>query len=193
MHLRTWMTMGVLAGLLGCAVPARSTQVRGIDLQDMSAAMAQSLAASPVIAARDAQSTPWVVSMQRVTNLTQDVLTPSEMWYAVQRVRSGQSMVALAQQRNIRFVIPAERVREMRNDRDIGGDIGDFDETFGESRNVTHVLTATFRSVTRVNSLGTDRSDLYYTEFEILELASGVPVWTDRFEFKRRAKGKVWD
>ncbi len=155
--------------------------------------MAQSLAGSPVIAARGVESEPWAVSMQRVTNLTSDVLTPSEMWYAVQRVRSGLPMQALAQQRNIRFVIPAEQVRKMRADPDIGGDIGDFDESFGATRNVTHVMTATFRSVTRFNSLGNDRSDLYYAEFEMLDMASGVPVWTDRFEFKRRAKGKVWD
>lgn len=153
----------------------------------MAAAMAQSLTQSAALADRDANSPAWVVSIDKVRNLSSDVMTEAEQWAVMADLRSSVALGTLRQQKNIRFVLPPERVVKMRSD----DDAYEFDRSFGSDRQPTHVMTATFRSVTRAQAKA--RTDLYYCEFEILEFATGQPIWTDRFEFKRQARGKLWD
>lgn len=179
---------GILCtGLTGCAAPARSSRLQVQDFQDMAAAMALSLTQSPALAARSADSPAWVVSIDKVRNLSSDVMTEAEQWAVMADLRSSASMGTLRQQKNIRFVLPPERVQKMRLDPDAY----EFDRSFSSERQPTHVMTATFRSVTRADA--DRRTDLYYCEFQILEFATGQPVWADRFEFKRQARGKLWD
>ncbi len=157
------------------------------DVEAMTHEMAQSLRDSEAFAKRGPDSEPWTVSMDKVLNLSDEVMTPNEQWSIMAQVRGAADIQALWDEKAVRFVIPPERVEQLRN-----SEYGyDFDDSFAQNRKVTHTLTATFRSLTRAQAK--QRSDLYYCEFEILDFATHEPVWTDKFEFKRSAKGHVWD
>ena len=173
--------------LTACAAPQRSTRLTAADLTDMSTEMAQSLAQSDTLAQRGPDSPPWIITIDKVRNLSSDVMTDSEQWAVVARLRGELPIQALAQQKNIHFVIPAQRVEQLRRDPNMP----EYREGFGAKRKPTHQMSATFRSITRADA--EHRSDLYYAEFEILDMQTGEPAWTDRFEFKRAAKGHVWD
>lgn len=177
----------VAALSLTACQPSRSTRMTAEDLEEMARAMAQSLAASPAIVQRNADSPRWVVSIDKVLNLTSDVMTPAEQWYVIARLRSSLPMSALAESRNIVFVIPAEQARRMRSDPDAQT----FSEDFASDRRPTHQMTATFRSVDR--AIAMHATTMYYAEFELIDLTTGEPVWIDRFEYKREARGHVWD
>lgn len=129
---------------------------------------------------------PWTVSIDKVTNLTDDLLTQGEQWGIMARLRGTQPIVTLWDEKKVRFVITPERRDLVKTQQPL-----DFDERFGQERAVTHVLTATFRSVQRGDF--TTRTDLYACEFELIDVRAGQPVWNDRYEFKRQALGAVWD
>ncbi len=174
--------------LVGCAGPPRSTRMTVDDLDAISGAMAASLAASPALAGRGPSSSPaWVISIDKVENLSSDVMTESEQWAVVARIRGSLAIQALREQKNVRFVIPPDRVEAMRSTVGSAGD----QPGWGAHRRPTHQMAATFRSVTRAGA--TDRTELYYCEFQVVDLSSGERVWSDRFEYKRIAKGHVWD
>ncbi len=174
--------------LTACAAtPQRSSRMTADDFDAMIAAMAASLAHSDPVALRTADSPRWVITIDRVLNLSSDVMTDAEQWAIMARLRGAAPIRALWDQKNIRFVIRAERVEKIRRDPDLYA----FDDSFGAERRPTHQMSATFRSITRATAR--DRTDLYYCEFEILDMASGEPVWSDRFEYKRSAHGHVWD
>lgn len=175
------------AGPLGCAVPRRSTRLTADDFQQMANDMAASIAAENTIAARSPNSPPWIITISRITNLTGDVLTESEQWGTIAMLRQQLPLQTLARQKHVVFVIPAERVAALRQNPDLS----EIDRPFAAQRRPTHTMTAVFRSVTRADA--THRSDLYTCEFEILDLRTAEPVWTDRFEFKRLAMGHIWD
>jgi hypothetical protein len=174
------------ATLVGCAT-ARSTRVTVEDFSEMSNAMAQSLARSPWLDQRNPASEPITVSIEKVQNLSSDVMTQSEQWYVIQKLRSSLPITALWDQKAVRFVIPPEKQQLVRQDAALAPDAADY----GSQRRPTHLMSATFRSITRADA--TNRTDLYYCEFEILDLATRLPVWTDKFEFKRAAAGHVLD
>lgn len=175
------------AGLTGCSSAPKSSRMTAADMTDMAQAMASSLAQSETVRQRTPQSPRWVIAIQKVENLTQDVMTESEQWGVMARLQGSLPITALYDQRNIRFVIPAERTRAIRQQPDLKG----YEQAFGGERAPTHVMTATFRSATRADAR--NRSDYYYCDFVMQELASGQTVWNDRFEYKRIAKGHVWD
>ncbi|MEX0654327.1 MAG: hypothetical protein WD534_00720 [Phycisphaeraceae bacterium] len=179
------LTLALL--LTACAAPPRSTRMTVDDFDAMAAAMAASLARSEAIAERGPDSKPWVIVIERVRNLSMDVMTQSEQWAVVARLRSAIPLQTLSHDRNVRFVMAPERVAAMRAE-----DPTEFDERFAADRlTPTHTMTATFRSIPRAYDRG--RTDFYYCEFEILEHATGEPVWHDRFEYKRQAFGHLWD
>lgn len=175
--------------LAGCSQKpvGETTRMSIADIEAMTESMAQSLLSSDALATRGPDDKPWVVSMDKVLNLSDDVMTPNEQWSIMAQVRGSTAIKALWDEKAIRFVIPPERVAELRN-----SPYGpDFEQGFASERRVTHTMTATFRSVTRAQAK--IRSDLYYCEFDMLNLKTGEPVWSDKFEFKRQAKGHVWD
>jgi hypothetical protein len=176
----------------GCASsrpgdPRHSTRLTVEDIEAMAAAMADSLARSDALAARTPDSERWVISIDKVLNLSSDVMTESEQWAIIAKVRGSLPIQALARQKNVVFVMPPERVEALKDEL--------ADETFtqpiGSERHPTHTMTATFRSVTRADA--EHRTELYYCEFELLDLGGGPPVWADRFEYKRQARGHIWD
>jgi hypothetical protein len=184
----SWKLTALLlaATLAGCAT-ARSTRVTVEDFSEMSNAMAQSLARSPWLDQRTPASEPITVSIEKVQNLSSDVMTQGEQWYVIQKLRSSLPITALWDQKAVRFVIPPEKQQLVRQDAALQPEAADY----GSERRPTHLMSATFRSITRADA--TNRTDLYYCEFEILDLATRLPVWTDKFEFKRAAAGHVLD
>ncbi len=188
------LTCGVSLLLAGCAASApASTRMTVDDLNEMAAAMSQSLARSDAMGERTPNSPHWVISIDKALNLSSDIITESERWFVVQKVRSSMPIQAFSKQKNITFIIPAERYDMMRRDPRFGVK---GEEGFGRAK-PTHQMTATFRSVTRGSAEG--RTDQYYCEFEILDISSplaqggGSPVWIDKFEYKRAAIGHIWD
>jgi hypothetical protein len=177
----------LVCGGSGCVAPQRTTRMTADDLDAMSHALAASLAASDVLAGRTGDSPLWVISISKVQNLSSDVMTDAEQWSVMARLRGSLPIGALWDQKNVRFVIPADRLDVLR-------DYGELDEVsgpLGSQRRPTHQMTATFRSITRADSQY--RTDLYYCEFSLIDLAAGQPVWSDRFEYKRAAAGHVLD
>ena len=164
-----------------------TTRITINDIDAMTAAMAQSLLSSDAFKLRDADSKPWVVSIDKVLNLSDDVMTQNEQWSIMSQVRGAAPITALGDEKAVRFVIPPEHAVQMQE----SAETAEFETGFGADRRVTHTMTATFRSVTRAQAKR--RSDLYYCEFELVDLSTGEPMWSDRFEFKRQAGGHVWD
>ncbi len=184
------MLMAVVFVLVGCASgPAgESTRLTVGDFEAMAQAMAQSMMASDALTARGPDDTPWVVSIDKVLNLSDDVMTENEQWSIIAQVRGAEPMRVLWDEKAVRFVLPA--VHDVHA-IPCGNNPNEFPYFFGSERRPTHTMTATFRSVTRAQAKM--RSDLYYCQFDLLNLGTGEPVWSDRFEFKRQAKGHVWD
>ncbi len=164
-----------------------STRLTIDDVEAMTHEMSQSLLTSGVFSKRNAASEPWTVTIDKVLNLSDEVMTENEQWSIMAQVRGSASLTTLYDTWNVRFAIPPERAASLK------GDLGALElrGSFWEGRKVTHTMTATFRSITRAQSK--QRSDLYYCEFDLQDLSTGETLWSDRFEFKRQARGHVWD
>jgi hypothetical protein len=178
--------LGLGATATGCAsAPGgpSSTRLTADDLREITAQMATKLRASDFLGTRTPDSPPITVAIQRVSNLSSDVIPVSEQWWLMERVRNSLPIVELGKDRNFAFLIPAERLEELRA-------LG-FEAGVGSQRNPTHVMDAVFRSVTR--SADAARTDLYMCEYRITDITSGELAWADSFEFKRAAFGRSWD
>jgi hypothetical protein len=175
-----------LAMLLGaCAAGTpRDTRLTARDIDDMAAAMASKLEVSSVLAGRDASSEVMVVAMNRVENLTDDVIPRGEQWAIMVKVRDNADMVRVGRERGVKMVIPKEFLVE-------GMDRGTLEEGFGRERQPTHAMGATIQNATRSGAKA--RTDVYVCEFRMTKLASGEIVWTDVFELKRQAFGLSFD
>lgn len=172
------------ATLSGCSSPPRSTELTTSDLDQTAAEMAAKLTSSRFLADRTPDSPKMVIAISKVENLSSDIITESEEWSLMQRVRMSLPIVQLGQQKNLVFVIPAEHLKA-------GMARGSFDEDFAKGRKPTHEMDATFRSATR--SKGKDRTDAYLVEYRITDLHTGELVWDESFEFKRVARGLSYD
>lgn len=182
---RLWVIAGACAlAAGGCAAPARSTAITVGDIQETAAEMAAKLRASDFLKERGPGSPRMVIAIQKVENLTMDLIPEADRWYLMDKVRSSFSLTELSKEKNIAFVIPAEKLRAAR-------ERGTLDETFAAERSPTHEMTATLRSVTR--TAGQARTDLYLCEYRITDLADGALEWSDAFEFKRAALGRAYD
>ncbi len=182
------MTAGAAAGVVliatGCSAPARTSRLTVADMEEVSVAMSQSLLQSETIRSRTRESAPWVVAMNRVENLSSDVITVSERWSMMQGLQNELSLSALANERNLTFVIAAEHLRHLQEQKDI-------DPGFGSGRAPTHQLGATIRSITRQADL--HRTDAYIVEFRMTDIDSGQQVWSGEYPIKRAAFGRSWD
>lgn len=179
-----WVAAAACALAAGCAGPARSTAITVGDIQETAAEMAARLRGSDFLKERGPDSPRMVVAIQKVENLTLDLIPEADRWYLMDKVRSSFSLTELSKEKNIAFVIPAEKLRAARAKGTLEGD-------FAPERAPTHEMTATFRSVTR--TAGLDRTDLYLCEYRITDLADGALEWSDAFEFKRAALGRAYD
>ncbi|MBX3382916.1 MAG: hypothetical protein KF864_05345 [Phycisphaeraceae bacterium] len=169
----------------GCAPPPkRSTRLTADDLAFTAGELAARLGASGVLRDRGADEPPMVIAINRVENLTTDIIPAGEQWYVMARVRDAQPIRDLRERHNVSFVIPQEQLRRAR-------EVGTLPENFADARNPTHEMSATFRSARRV--AGLDRTDGYLCDLRLTSLATGEVVFTDTVEFKRAAFGRAYD
>lgn len=173
---------------LGCKTQ-QTSRIAVEDYLEMSAAMAQSLRQSDAFAQRSADSEAWVVSFDKVLNLSSEIMPQGEQWYVVASIRAAQPINSLWNDKRVAFVIPAQYAIDQRGTLNAER----ADKGFGTERGVTHTITSTFRSVTRIGEDGNGRTDVYACEFQMLDLNANESVWIDVFEFKRTATGSVRD
>ena len=186
-----WPGLGLLmlvAAMAGCKTP-QTSRIQIDDYTEMTAQMAQSLRHSRAFAQRSSDSEPWVVSFDKVLNLSSEIMPQGEQWSVIALVRGAQPINSLWNDKKVAFVIPAQYAIDQRGTLDAER----ADKGFGSERRVTHTVTATFRSVTRVSEDGSGRTDVYACEFQMLDLNTNESVWLDTFEFKRTAAGSVRD
>lgn len=175
----------LLAALVAaCAAPPRTTRLKVEDFEDVAIEMAASLQRSPILAHRSPDSPQMIIAVSKVENLSSDILSDGEKWYLMDRVIDSRAIEALRESDNIRFVIPAEKLRLLNRTLDP-------DEQAGADRNPTHTMTA--RLLSLVRTAGADRTDLYDCQFTLTALPSGEIVWTDNFAIKRIARGKAYN
>lgn len=172
----------------GCqASKGESSRLTQDDLLVTSNKMIDSLAKSDFLAGRNAESPRAVIVTNKVENLTDQIIAPGEQWSTVLRVQSGMPVQEFSKKYNIRFVVPPERESMAKGH---GMQIA---STGGSTP--THTLTASFTSSARTSDnkggLVTSKQDYYFLEFKIFEIQSRELVWSDSFEFKRKASGTV--
>jgi hypothetical protein len=140
---------------------------------------------SQFISSRNAASPPIVLSVQKVENLTSDVITESEQWAMMVEIANDVFVRSpLGRNANIKLIVPRERLTLARR----RGVVPAFDSADALP---THIMTATFRSVTRDEQA--QRFDEYFCEYEISELQSREIVWSDRVKLTRKAFGRAYN
>lgn len=187
----TAMALAIVLTPPSCApVPAHmqgeSSTLAFEDITDTATEMAEKLAASDFLRDRTPDSPPVTITLSKVVNYTSDVIRDSERWYLMYRVLDSLPLRELRTSKNIKIVIPRERLEDLRiaaGDPDL--------PPLGEQREPTHVMDATFRSVTY--QAGKARTDAYYCQYRITDIRSGEVAWSDGFEFKRSALGRMID
>ncbi len=165
---RVMLCLAVLTAMTGCSPPqVNTTRLGAVDLVAMTDQMAASLVNQPEIAARSADAEPWVVTIYRVINRTNDYLPEGERWAFVARLRAALARSNALAQRNIRWVLPAGREPAERG---------------GTRATPTHALTATFSSLTIADR--NIRSDTYVCAYQLTDLRNDQVIWEDRYEVK---------
>lgn len=197
-HLRMPSTIRPIAMILllatcacaatGCSAPRVNTPfLQSVDLVDMTDRMAESFSGSDVIATRSVHATPWVISVYRVVNHTNQIIPEREKWLYIGRLRAMLARSDVSKRHGLIWIVPPERwpqIAEAMN-ADVGA------EPPNMRMKPTHLLTAEFSSLTNTSAAG--RSDAYVCEFELIDLATGRIVWTDSWEVKRAVRGLTYD
>lgn len=179
------MAVAAIAVIASCTSrPPQSTRLTLSDFDHGSAQVSQRLMESSMLAERSAASEPMVIAIQRVTNLTSDLIPQAEQWQWVQRLRAQLINSGLARDRAVFFVVPREQEQQAKAD-------GTIEPDAFAGRDPTHEMTATFLSATRAS--GMDRTESYLCEFRITSIGSGELVWNDTLEIKRIARGRSYD
>ena len=117
--MRGWPTLAIaMVALcaLGCKTtqPPRTSRIAVDDYLEMTAAMAQSLRQSDAFAQRSAESEPWIVSFDKVLNLSSEIMTQGEQWGVIAMVRGAQPIDSLWDDTRVAFVIPAQYAIDQR-------------------------------------------------------------------------------
>lgn len=170
-------------GVPGCASAPRSSVLSVDDIEFTAGELVHKLSDSDWLRGRTSESLRVVIAIQKVENLSSDVIPEPDRWYILTRLRASRPIETYRRLYNVAFVIPAEHLA--------GGTQSEAEREILGGRRPTHELTATFRSATRI--AGLDRTDAYQCECRVTDLASGELVWTDTVEFKKTAFGKAYD
>ena len=182
-------TAAVLAlAIAGCEMPPPRVQtsfLQAVDLIEMTDRMAASLAAAPAITGRDPSSERWVVSMERISNRTNQLIPDGEKWLYVARLRGRLAAAELTARRNLLWVMPPERWRE------VAAELEDPREPRELRTPPTHQLTGAFLALT--NTSGSGRSDTTVCSYQLVDLSTGELVWEDAWEVKRAVRGRTYD
>ncbi len=181
-------TGAVLAGCGGGPPTARTTFLNSVDLVHMTDRMAESFAQDETIRASTDTDDPWVISIYRVVNHTNQIMPERERWLYIGRLRSLLSQTDLMRDRRIVWVVPPERWPLIVEE--LGPEYGPTDPSMMR-RSPTHLLTAEFNALTQTHARG--RSDAYLCAFQLVDLESGRIVWEDAWEVKRAVSGLMFD
>lgn len=176
----------VAASVLGgCAGAPKSSRLSVGDIEFTAQELSAKLTDSTFLADRNGESPRMVVAINKVENLTTDVIPEADEWYIMERVRGSRPMEALKRLRNIVFVVPIDHIR--------GGQAqaSEFDRLVALGRRPTHEMSATFHSAVR--SSGENRTDVYLCEMRITDMTSRELVFLESVEFKKTATGKAYD
>jgi hypothetical protein len=172
--------------LFGCAAPPRLTLLTNEDYNfiadELAAHLQRDITTGP-LAERSPESPAMVIAIQRVVNLTSDLLPAAVKHYLMERVKDGLPK-ALLNGKNMGFVISAELA-------EAGLQSGEFEAGSFAERAPTHVMTARFRSVTRIAEK--ERTESYLCDYQIVDLTGWQLVWSGQVEFKRWAHGRLGD
>ena len=177
----------VLPFATGCSTPTtRTSFLRSVDLVEMTDSMSMKLAGDPVIQSRTPADDPWVISLNRVANKTNQIIRDGEKWLYVGRLRAMLAQSGIADDHALIWVIPPEQWERIR------GEVGDLDGKPIDRRAPTHQLTAEFFSLTNTEA-SSGRSDTYLCSYQLLDLVTGSIVWEDSWEVKRVTSGRTFD
>ncbi len=174
----------------GCVSTGTTTRIAADDLDQLVQEMIQSFAASDFLRQRTAESPAASIVINKVQNLSSDILTEAEQWMIVARVRGAAPIHSFSKTKNITFQITPER-HEMLRRAGHGHDLGPVSPP-------THLMAATFRSLRRAGrdarqQLTDVRAETYYIEFVIVQIESRHVEWVGQFAFKREAHGLLID
>lgn len=185
--IRVYPWLLTILALTGCggAPKAHTTFLRSVDLIDMTDKMAQSFATDDVISSRQSSDAPWVISMYRVVNHTNQVIPDREKWLYLARLRALLAESDIAKTRSIIWIIPPERWPI------VAEELGVSHEPYGLRMNPTHLLTAEFHALT--NTSGRGRSDAYLCSYQLVDLKSSAIEWEGSWEVKRAVEGRTYD
>lgn len=170
--------------LPACSAPPRASTLSVDDIEFTATEMVHKLSDSDWLKNRTADSPRVTIAIQKVQNLSSDVIPEPDRWYMMAKLRASRPLDSYRRLSNVVFVIPAEHLRNssMQTESDRELDTG---------RKPTHEMTATFMSATR--AAGRDRTDAYLCECRVTDLATAELVWTDTVEFKKTAFGRAYD
>lgn len=182
----------MVACLAGCQAGGETTELRHDDLNVATTEMAASLAASDFLAGRGPDSPPIVITINKVENLTSDIIPPAEQWMLMARLPGSMPIRQLSRDKNVRFQIPPER-RKLLADADVR-----LTPEQEQDYVPTHVMKAVYRSSTRTARDKGDghidrRQDYYTLAYQITDTRGRNIEWEDSFEFKREAAGLIID
>lgn len=183
----TTLAMTFAGGAVGCAGPSLDASSR-LSIGDMQLIVddtVQAFAASDWIGDRGPNSERAVISVQRMVNASDDVITPSELWYLAQAVSAEvfRSRV-LREEKNVTIVIPSSRLEDAKRRGAVTG-------RSGADRQVTHTMVGRINNAARSESGG--RTDLYVAEYTLVNVGTGDIEWIGRVRFERRALGRSFN
>lgn len=176
----------VALAVAACAPPKSETSfLRSVDLVNMTDQMSLSFSQAPEVLARNSSSPRWVVSIDKITNNTNQVIPENEKWAYIGRLRALLTQTRLSEAKNIAWVVPPERWPLIASELKLIGVPPDL------RLPPTHVLTGEFAALT--NTSGQGRSDAYVCSYQLVDLKTGALVWEDSWQVKRAVSGKTYD
>lgn len=183
----------VIATLLlaACSTP-KSSRIQIGDFEAATAEMVNSLSASDFLAQRGPDSPAVVIVINKVENLTYDVITPAEQWMLMAKLEAAQPVQSLRARKNVRFMLPPEEYAMLKKE-------GIAVTPPVNPPPATHVMSAVFRSSPRLvrdadaNNLVKRRQDYYLLQYTLTNIQTRQVEWSDKFEFKREAVGLAID
>jgi len=169
----------------GCGGPprVRTTFLTSVDLAHMTDQMAQSFASDEIMSQRSPNDEPWVISIYRIVNHTNQIIREHERWLYIARLRGQLARAGFSDERSIVWVVPPERWAL------VADELGPPPPELRLSP--THLLTAEFNALTRTSPRG--RSDAYVCSYQLVSLETGGIVWEDSWEVKRAVSGLTFD